>query len=94
MVSTQDIVVEVKLPRSLFANSGMTRQEASDALLRSYVLTLYRHDKISSGKAAQLLGVHKMSFIRMLSEEGIPYLDFTKDELDQDVEALSQWHKI
>lgn len=71
----------------------MTRKEASDALLRSYVLSLYRRDKISSGKAAKLLGVHRLTLIRILSEEGIPYLDYTEDELDRELEVLNQWRK-
>jgi len=75
MLPTPDVVVEVKLPQSLLDGSGMTRKEASEAMLRAYVMSLYRHDRISSGMAARLLGVHRLTFIRMLAEEGVPYLD-------------------
>jgi len=91
MVATPDVVVEVKLPQALLAGSGLTRQEVSDALLRSFVISLYRRDKISSGKAAQLLGVHRLAFIHMLAEEGIPYLDYTSEEYEQEAEAMRQW---
>ena len=75
MLATSEVVVEVKLPHSLLAGSGLTRQEASNALLRSYIISLYRQDRISSGKAASLLGVHRLTFIRMLAEEGVSYLE-------------------
>ena len=93
MVFAPDVIVEVKLPQALLVGSGLTRQEASDALLRSYVISLYRRDKISSGKAAQLLGIHRLTFIRILAEEGIPYLDYTRAEFEREAEALQSWRK-
>jgi len=71
----------------------LTRQETSDALLRSYIISLYRQDRISSGKAANLLGIHRLTFIRMLAEEDIPYLDYTSEELEHEVEAVRRWNK-
>lgn len=93
MPTTSEVVVEVKLPYSLLAAEGLTRQEMADALLRSYVISLYRQDRISSGKAASLLGVHRWTFIRMLAEEGIPYLDYSDEELAREIEAIQQWNR-
>ena len=93
MPAMPDVVVEVKLPQSLLVSNGLTRQEASDALLRSYIISLYSHDRISSGKAASLLGVHRLTFIRMLAEEGIPYLDYTSEELEREIEAVRRWNQ-
>jgi predicted HTH domain antitoxin len=93
MLAMPDVVVEVKLPQSLLVGNGLTREEASDALLRSYIISLYRHDRISSGKAASLLGVHRLTFIRMLAEEGIPYLDYTSEELEREIEAVRRWNQ-
>jgi predicted HTH domain antitoxin len=44
------------------------------------VFELYRRSLISSGKAAELLGVRRLDFIRRASELGIPYFRFTEDE--------------
>ena len=43
---------------------------------------LYRRDRISSGKAA---------FIQMLAEEGIPYIDYTPAEVDDELATLKPW---
>jgi predicted HTH domain antitoxin len=91
MDSPSDVTVQVTLPRSLLFESGLSQQEASGALLRAFVLSLYRRDRISSGKAAHLLGVHRLAFIRMLAEEGIPYLDHTPEELEAEIAAVRQW---
>jgi len=88
---SNDITVQVTLPRVLLLESGLSPQEASAALLRAFVLSLYRQDRISSGKAARLLGVHRLAFIRMLAEENIPYLDYTSEELEDEIKAVRQW---
>ncbi len=44
------------------------------------VLELYRRNLISSGKAADLLSVPRLDFIRHASELGIPYFRFTEEE--------------
>lgn len=93
MQASPDVVIEVKLPQFLLAGSGLTRKDASDAMLRSYIISLYRHDNISSGKAARLLGVHRLTFIRMLAQEGIPYLDYTSEELEQEITAVQGWNE-
>ena len=91
MSHSTDITVQVTLPRVLLFESGLSPQEASAALLRAFVLSLYRQDRISSGKAARLLGVQRLAFIRMLAEEKIPYLDYTSEELEEEMTAVRQW---
>ena len=43
---------------------------------------------LSHGKAAGLLGIHKMDLIALYSDLGIPYLDQTIEELESDVAVL------
>ena len=90
-VPTPTVTVQVTLSSALLLESGISRQEASVELLRAYVLFLYRHERISTGKAAKLLGVPRLTFIRMLAEEDIPYLDYTADELNNEMAVASQW---
>jgi predicted HTH domain antitoxin len=44
------------------------------------VFELYRRRLISSGRAADLLGIPRLEFIHRASELGIPYFRFTEDE--------------
>jgi hypothetical protein len=44
------------------------------------VLELYRRGTISSGKAAELLGMPRIDFIKHASRLGIPYIDMTEEE--------------
>jgi predicted HTH domain antitoxin len=49
------------------------------------VFELYRRNLVSSGKAAELLGVSRLGFIQRTSDLGIPYFRFTEDEWQAEV---------
>jgi len=49
------------------------------------VLELYRRRQISSGKAAELLKMERMEFVRFASRQGIPFYDLTEDEFDAEL---------
>ena len=49
------------------------------------VLELYRRSLFSSGKAADLLGLERLDFVRLASDLGIPYFRFTEDEWQAEV---------
>ena len=91
MQTSASVTVQVTLPQGLLLDSGVASKEAGSALLRAFVLSLYRRDRISSGKAARFLGVDRLTFIRMLAEEDVPFLDYTDAELDDELAALRQW---
>ena len=56
-----------------------------------FVDSPYIHNgTISHGKAAQILGIHKMDLIALYSNLGLPYLDQTSDELESDVAVLKE----
>lgn len=62
-------------------------------LLTRNAMILYPYIKkevISHGKAAELLGIHKIDLISLYSSLGIPYLDQTKEELENDVAILKK----
>jgi hypothetical protein len=68
-------------------------EDEKDILTRNAMI-LYPYiinETISHGKAAQLLGIHKMDLIALYSSLGIPYFDQTKDELENDVSVLKKF---
>lgn len=49
------------------------------------VFELYRRSLVSSGKAAELLGIPRLELIRRTAELGIPYFRFTDDAWQAEV---------
>ena len=45
---------------------------------------------ISHGRAAEILGVHKMDLIEFYNSMGIPYLDLSREELLEDIASLER----
>jgi len=52
------------------------------------VLELYREGEISGGKAAELLNMDRFEFIQHASRLGIPFLDITDDDLEEDIKNV------
>ena len=72
--------VELDLEEDLIALLHQLNQPLPRAALELIVLELYRRGMISSGKAAQKLGMSRLEFIHYASHLGIPYFAMTKDE--------------
>ena len=62
---------------SLLHQSNVPAPQAARELL---VLELYRQARISSGMAAELLGMTRWAFVPYATRLGIPYFEMTEDE--------------
>jgi predicted HTH domain antitoxin len=54
------------------------------------VLELYRRHAVSAGRAAEILGLDELAFIRWSGSLGIPFIDFPPEELRQELANLQQ----
>ena len=63
--------------------SGLSEHE----LVLEIVLMLFRQDKISLGKASELMGMHRMQFQQLLSERGI-CVHYDVAEFQDDLKTL------
>ena len=72
--------VKIDIEETLAAILRQTNQPVQQAGREMIVLELYRRGTISSGKAAELLGMQRIDFIQHASRLGIPYFAMTKDE--------------
>lgn len=80
--------IEVKLP--LQAKEYVmdnTTEEIRNALL---LYPSIANQTISHGRAAELLGMHKTELIALYSRMGIPYLDMTDDEFEEEIQTVKR----
>jgi len=87
----ETMVLEVTLSKDLYSRLGFSQREAEEAIKEFSVLGLYMEHKISAGKAAELLGVQKREFIRLMVRKGIPYFDYSDEELEKEFRAVDEW---
>ena len=80
--------VKIEIEEPLAAILHQTNQPVQEAGREMIVLELYRRGTISSGKAAELLGMQRIDFIRHASRLGIPYFALTGDEWEAEMASL------
>lgn len=80
--------IEIKIPAS--AKDYVlddTTEEMRNALL---LYPSIANNTISHGRAAELLGMHKMKLIELYSRLGIPYLDMTDEEFEEEIQTVKR----
>ncbi len=55
---------------------------------------LYEKGKLSSGDAAEILGVSKRTFIELLGKYGFNIFGYNEIEILQDLKNLKEWKKL
>jgi predicted HTH domain antitoxin len=80
----------VELDEDLVALLEELRRPAKEAARELIVLELYRQGEVSSGRAAQLLGMEREAFIRHASNQGIPYFQLQGEDLQRELDAIKK----
>jgi predicted HTH domain antitoxin len=78
----------IVLDDDLVGALSLLDQPIDQAMRELVALELYRRGAISSGKAAQLVGMAKLDFIQYSGKLGIPFFRMTDDELDAEVARI------
>ena len=89
----ETLVLKVPIPKDMFSMLGFSQSEAAEAVKEFSVLGLYLDRKISAGKAAELLDIQKREFVRLLARRGVPYLDYSEEELQEEFVAVDEWKR-
>ncbi|TVR63590.1 MAG: UPF0175 family protein [Candidatus Competibacteraceae bacterium] len=79
--------IEIQVPETL-QSWGFDHEKIQHCVLEWIVLTLFTDERISSGKAAALLGISRIEFLNLLRKRGIAYVDFSAEELDEEFAAV------
>ena len=86
----EQLKVQLELPRDLLGALDIPEEELEPQLKTLIALELFREDRISSGKAAELLGMSKAAFIQLLARHNISYFTETPQELDAQLNAVKR----
>lgn len=84
-----ETTLNVRVPNSLL-KFGLTQEEIQRHVSEWLVFSLFSDGKISSGKAGKLLGISRLEFIKLLQARGIAFINFTEDELSEELDAVKK----
>lgn len=75
----------LEIPEEILVSLKESPQEFSRDILMLAAVKLYELGKLSSGRAAQLAGISRVSFLQSLARYNVPIFDLTEEELIQDM---------
>lgn len=76
--------VNVQLPSALLREANLEQNDISREAARLLALELYREDKVSLGRAADLCVTPIAAFMDFAAKHGVPPLRYTLEDLDDE----------
>jgi len=83
-------ILQIVFPKDLLALLG-AQPQAAETAKELIILGLYQENRISGGKAAELLGLTKRGFVSLLARKGMDYFRLTPDEWAEEVATVKAW---
>lgn len=76
--------VNVKLPSELLRVANLEERNLSEEAARLLALELYREDKVSLGRAAELCETPVAAFMDFAAKHGVPPLRYSFEDLQEE----------
>ena len=76
--------VDVKLPSELLRVANLEQRNLSQEAARLLALELYREDKVSLGRAAELCQTPLAAFMEFAAKHGVPPLRYSFEDLEEE----------
>ncbi|WOD37208.1 UPF0175 family protein [Nodosilinea sp. E11] len=75
----------IEYPETFPDAVGRTREQFEQEARWAMAVKLFELQRLSSGMAAALLGVDRVTFLLRLSDYGVPMIDLSEEELLSDI---------
>jgi predicted HTH domain antitoxin len=82
--------VDIKFPLELLRVANLEKRSLSEEAARLLALELYREDKVSLGRAAELCLTPVAAFMDLATKHGVPPLRYSFEDLEQESQATDR----
>jgi predicted HTH domain antitoxin len=82
--------VDVKLPSALLRAANLDESSLSEDAARLLALELYREDKVSLGRAAELCHTPLAAFMDFAAKHGVPPLRYSFEDLEEERQSANR----
>jgi predicted HTH domain antitoxin len=83
-------IVRIELPSALLRAAELEEGNLSQEAARLLALELYREDKVSLGRAAELCETPLASFMDFAAKHGVPPLRYSFEDLEEERRAADR----
>lgn len=81
--------ISIELPADLLVTLNETEQELKDRIKVALAIQLYTQEKLTIGKAAQIVGYSRLEFETILAQQNIPISNLDLSDVLGDVDKLN-----
>jgi predicted HTH domain antitoxin len=78
--------LKIEYPETFPDAVGKSREQFEQEAKWAMAIKLFEMKRLSSGMAAALIGVDRVTFLLKLKDYGVPMIDLTEEELKSDLE--------
>lgn len=92
-MTTSVVILETPVPEDIYLTlqaSGLFKEALSERARHLLAIRLYQERALSLGKAARLAGLGRWDFIELLSQNRVPVIDYSQEELAAEFSAASR----
>ena len=82
---------DVKLPSELLKVANLEESRLSEEAARLLALELYREDRVSLGRAAELCQTPLAAFMEFASKHGVPPLRYSFEDLEEERQTADRF---
>lgn len=82
--------VEINVPEEIVPYTVLEDKEAQMIRNAMLVYPYIKNGVMSHGRAAEMLGLHKIDLITLYGKLGLPYFDETDEEFEEDLAVLKK----
>ncbi len=86
----ESVKLEIDVPKSILDYVDYRNINNQNRVRELMAYQLVLEDKVSFGKAAEMLGLDKITFITDLGKMGIPYLNDSIEEVLEDTDRVTE----
>jgi predicted HTH domain antitoxin len=77
--------VTIPVSEALLAAANMDKEEMAIDMSREYAMKMFHQGKLTLVQSAELCGLDIYDFLSVLSQAGIPVIDYNPDELEKEL---------
>ncbi len=78
------MTITIEYPETILSALHLSQEDFAAEFRMLAAVKLFELGRISSGRAAELAGIPRVIFLHRLADYGVPIIDLTREELEQD----------
>jgi predicted HTH domain antitoxin len=75
----------IPISEAILTAANMDKDELAEGMKREYAMKLFRQGKLTLAQSAELCGLDIYNFMSVLSQAGIPVIDYDPQELEKEL---------